>query len=144
MALNIENFPIDGSERNRRLNLLVNAARKLDNLAGDNLIKITSTEHGKTIKLDFNKLMERVPKFGVGGGIRKAYVKDTPAAVETVDCYLDTDATGTEVTVNCSVIGGTALNSALSRLADGELIFVAYVGGEWWCLGAPFQTICNA
>ncbi len=71
--------------------------------------------------------------------VRKAYVKTTPAAVETVDCYLDTDATGIEVTVNCSVIGGTALNSAVPRLADGEIIFVVRLANDWWCL-TTFQA----
>jgi len=71
-----------------------------------------------------------------GGGteIRVAYVKTAPGATTTVACYLDTDATGEEITVNCEICGGTALNSAVPRLADGERIFVVYKNGAWWAL----------
>ena len=72
---------------------------------------------------------------GTGGGaVRNAFVKTTPAAVETVVCWLsDTDGTGDEITVSCSVIGGTALNAAYPRLADGELIAVFNDGTNWRC-----------
>ena len=71
--------------------------------------------------------------------VHKAYVKTTPGVVETVACYLDTDNTGEEITVTCSIIGGSALNSAVPRLADGELIFVSSIGGTWYCL-TTFQA----
>ena len=78
--------------------------------------------------------------FSAGGSAtRKAFVKTTPGAVETVACYLDTDATGEEVTVTCSVIGGAALNSAVPRLADGEAIFVTDIAGTWHCV-TTFQA----
>ena len=72
-------------------------------------------------------------------GIRKAYVKTTPGAVTTVTCYLDTDSTGDEITVTCSVVGGSALNSAIPRLTDGDLIFVSNIDSTWYCL-TVFQT----
>ena len=71
--------------------------------------------------------------------IRKAYVKTTPGAVATVVCYLDTDATGPEVTVTCSIINGTALNSAIPRITDGDEIKVYLDGSTWRCVDA-FQT----
>ncbi|MCK4959192.1 MAG: hypothetical protein KAT00_07320, partial [Planctomycetes bacterium] len=74
-----------------------------------------------------------------GGGVRMAYVKTTPGAVSTVDCYLDTDGTGDEVTVTCSIAGGSQLNSAIPRIADGDLIYIAEIDGSWVCL-TTFQT----
>ncbi len=70
--------------------------------------------------------------------IRKAYVKTTPGAVETVTCYLD-EMAGSEVTVTCSVVGGAALNSAIPRLTGSELIFVGEIDETWYCL-TVFQT----
>ena len=69
-----------------------------------------------------------------GTGVRKAYVKTTPGAATTVDCYLDTDATGEEVTATCSVSGGGNLNSAIPRIADGDLIFVTEIDDAWYCV----------
>ncbi len=67
--------------------------------------------------------------------IRKAFCKNDAGAGNTIDCYLDEDATGQEVTVNCSIAqGGTNLNTCLPLLANGDLIFVTPIGNEWWCL----------
>jgi hypothetical protein len=77
------------------------------------------------------------------GGISMAFVKTAPGAVTTVDCFLRTDTTGTEITVNCSVIGGSGtekLNSAVPRLVDGSLIFVQQFGVDWYCTQAFIAT----
>jgi len=69
------------------------------------------------------------------GPIRIAYCKENAPADATIDCYLDTDATGEEVTVTCHIAqGGTALNAAAPRLADGDIIMVMNVEGTWRCL----------
>lgn len=118
---------------------------KLDNLRGDQFIEIKQSGAGTVVSMNLAKVRERVAKNGSGGGeggIHKAYVKDPPGAVTTLTCFLDTDTTGTEVTVNCSVIGGGGsikLNSATPRLIDASLIFVADVDGDWWCV-APFTA----
>ncbi len=66
---------------------------------------------------------------------RVAYCKDDAGAAVTIDCYLDTDATGTEITVTCFIAqGGAALNAALPRLADGDGIIVSKIGATWRCL----------
>ena len=66
---------------------------------------------------------------------RVAYCKDDAGAGATIDCYLDTDATGTEITVTCFIAqGGAALNAAVPRLADGDGIMVTKVGATWRCL----------
>ena len=71
-----------------------------------------------------------------------AYVKTAPGAATTVTCYLDTDGTGEEITVNCCICGGSALNSAIGRLEDGKPLFVVYITAleAWWCIGSPFQA----
>lgn len=73
------------------------------------------------------------PATGGSGGIRKAYCKAAAGAATTITCYLDTDATGEEVTVNCSVVGSANLNAAVPRLEDGSLIFVWNDAGTWRC-----------
>jgi hypothetical protein len=71
----------------------------------------------------------------IGGAVRVAYVKTTPGATNLVDVYLDTDATGEEVTVTCSVLGlSTNLNEAVPLLTDGAQMFVAKMNGIWYCL----------
>lgn len=66
-----------------------------------------------------------------GGGLRKAYASAAAGAGATISCYLDTDATGELVTVNCPICGGSALNTAIPRLADGSLIMVWNDAGTW-------------
>lgn len=66
---------------------------------------------------------------------RIAYCKEDAPADNTIDCYLDTDATGTEITVTCFIAqGGSALNNAAPRLKDGDGIMVSKIGGTWYCL----------
>ena len=88
-----------------------------------------------------NLTRRQLPSFSASspGLVRKAYVKTTPGAATTVDCYLDTDATGAEITVTCSVVGGGNLNAAVPRIADGNLIFVTNISKTWYCV-TVFQT----
>ena len=130
----------------RKINELVEAANAFKGLSGDGLIKVRHTIGGATIQLDTKAVEARIPKRGRGGGggARRAFVKTTPLAVETVVCWLsDIDDEGEEVIVSCDVVGGSALNSAWPRLADGEPILVQFVSGNWRCTNL-FQTICNA
>ena len=69
---------------------------------------------------------------------RLAYCKTDAGAGATIVCYLDTDASGSEITVNCSIMNGTNLNESLPRLVDGKWIMVTKVGANWYCI-APFQ-----
>ena len=66
------------------------------------------------------------------GGNRKAYCKADAGAATTIVCYLDTDATGTEITVNCPISGGGNLNACTRRLQNGDLIIVTNIGGTWY------------
>ena len=63
--------------------------------------------------------------------IHKAYAKNDAAALERIDCYLDTDATGEEITVYCEIAGGTELHTAIPRLEDGDMITVWNDNGTW-------------
>lgn len=64
---------------------------------------------------------------------RLAYCKTDAGAGSTIVCYLDTDGTGTEITVNCNISGGSNLNAALRRLEDGDRMIVAKIGANWYC-----------
>jgi len=66
---------------------------------------------------------------------RIAWCKDDAGAGATIDCYLDADNIGTEITVSCSIAGlGINLNEAVPRLEISDKIFVTKVGATWWCL----------
>ena len=69
---------------------------------------------------------------------RIAYCKTDAGAGTTIVCYLDTDGTGTEITVNCSIMNGTDLNAAVPRLEDGGVLLVTKVGDTWWAIH-PFN-----
>ena len=70
--------------------------------------------------------------------IHLAYVKDTPAGVTEVNCYLDTDAAGEEIVVYCKIADGsggtTKLNAAVPRLTDGDELKVVKIGDYWRCI----------
>ena len=66
---------------------------------------------------------------------RIAYCKDDAGAAATIDCYLDTDGTGTEITVNCNISGPlNVLNEATRRLEDGDSLLVTKVGASWYAI----------
>lgn len=74
----------------------------------------------------------------VSGGtadIRVAYCKTDAPAAATMQCYLDTDHTGQEVTVYFSISkGGTQLSECAPLLKDGDPIQVyRSASGEWRC-----------
>ncbi len=70
---------------------------------------------------------------GLANSVRKAYCKTAAGAATTIVAFLDTDTTGTEITVACSIAGGGNLNSAIPRLTDGRLIFVTNLSETWYC-----------
>jgi len=67
-----------------------------------------------------------------GAGLRNAYCKDDAGVGSTIVCYLDVDGTGTEITVNCSISGGSNLNAAGRRLEIGNRLAVYKVGANWY------------
>ncbi len=78
--------------------------------------------------------IRKVPlQTGTGSIVRKAYCKDDAGAATTITCYLDTDATGQEVTVNFSIAGGGNCNTAIPRLSDGDMVFITKYEGSWYC-----------
>ena len=89
---------------------------------------------------------QRRRRHGRGGGKggssrnRNAYAKAAAGAGTTIVCFLDTDATGDEITVTISIAGGSDLNSALPRLEDGTLLTVWNDAGTWRNAGNPFQA----
>jgi len=76
---------------------------------------------------------------GGGVGIRKAYCKTAASTGATIVCYLDTDGTGEEITVTCTLIQATNLNACFPSLADGTMMPVWKDGDTWrslwWFMG---------
>ena len=75
----------------------------------------------------------------LAGAVRLAYCKTDAGAATTIVCYLDTDATGAEITVECDIAGGGNLNAATPRLTDGLAMPVVDIDGTWYSL-FPFQA----
>jgi len=71
--------------------------------------------------------------------IHKAYCKTDAGAATTIVCYLDTDGTGKEITVTCTIAGSGNLNQAEPHLTDGLEIEVWNDNGTWKPVGQIFQ-----
>jgi len=109
-----------------RLNELIAVARQVENMTGDDTIKVRHTASGINISMD------RQRRGGNATGIRKAYAIVDAGAGATIDCYLDVDSSESEtINVTCEIAGGTALNAAIPRLEDGDLIHVYYDVDTW-------------
>jgi hypothetical protein len=67
-----------------------------------------------------------------GAGVHNAFMKADATAGLTDDCWLDVDDPGSDtIEVNFPIAGGSDLNEALPRLADGDLVSVWDDGGTW-------------
>ena len=65
---------------------------------------------------------------------RIAYCSEAAGADATITATLD-HTTGAAITVTCLIAqGGTALNEAVPRLADNDMIMVSKIGATWHCL----------
>jgi hypothetical protein len=72
--------------------------------------------------------------------IRRAYAATAATAASTLTCYLDTDNTGSTVTVNFTVYGTANLSEAVPRLVDGSVVFVMLIGASYYCVNL-FQYV---
>lgn len=119
----------------RRIEQMRQMALAVWNLRGDSYIKVKRTTDSVRLSLDVNQLLPRIPKGSVyATRIRSAFCKTDAGSNSTIVCYLDTDTTGDEITVNCVICGGTALNEAFPRLADGTRLFVFNDDDTWRAL----------
>jgi len=75
------------------------------------------------------------PVSGGAADIRIAFCKTDAPAAATIQCYLDTDHSGQEVTVHCTISkGGTQLSECAPLLEDGDPIHVYLsASGQWRC-----------
>lgn len=70
--------------------------------------------------------------------VHVAYCKEISGFGSTIPCYLDTDLTGQEITVNCMLYeGGIDLASCAPLLAVGDPLLVVKVEGDWYAV-IPF------
>jgi hypothetical protein len=122
------------------LNRLWNKVEKLDKIRGDGMINFKRAGGGITANINMAAIRKKLPRGGSGGGaVHKAFPVADAGAGATIECYLDTDATGEEITVNCSIAGGTDLNEAIPKLTNGLTIFVRKFGTDWHCVNV-FQA----
>ena len=133
--MTVERFTSGKPETQRKLNLLVDAVRSLQNLNGDIFIRAANTPAGTTVRLNIAAVLERIMKNSEGGGgvgLRRAFVKTTPGATTTLVCWLDVDGAN-EVNVICTIYGGGNLNEAHPSFVDGDELWVTYnaIAGEW-------------
>ncbi len=134
----VERFTSGKLETQRKLNLLVDAVKSLQNLNGDVFIRTANTPAGTTVRLNIAAVLERIMKNtggdgGSGIGLRRAFVSAAPGATTTLVCYLDADGVGSTINVICTIYGGGNLNVAHPSFVDGNELWVAYntIAGEW-------------
>ncbi len=76
-----------------------------------------------------------VVRYGsTGNSLRWAFCSEDAAFGNTLDCYLDTDGTGTLVTVYFKLINCSNLEDGHLTLTDGVPIPVMKRSGNWWCI----------
>lgn len=128
----IHPFTKGNPEARRKMNEIVDAVNNLMRMTGDGFVNVQHGMNGATtISLSMNELRARFLNFGGGAVLRKAFAAAAAGASGTIACYLDTDGEGDTVNVVCEVAGGTNLNAALPRLADGDMITVWDDAGTW-------------
>jgi hypothetical protein len=81
------------------------------------------------LSLNLLALLRRIPHPRGGAADRRAFVKSEPVSGTSVEVYLDTDTTGEEVTVTCTLYddsgeGGTFAAITRPRLTDGCSLWV--------------------
>ena len=124
---------------NKNLNELVKQCKKIESAKGYGNGFLKNTDN--TFSFFFGKKGK-----GTGGGgntVSIAYCKTDSPDSDEIQCYLDTDETGTEVTVKCLIINGTSLMHSAPFLNDGDPVWVTEVsvGGttSWYIIGLPFN-----
>ncbi len=125
----LDDFTNGNPELQVRFNELLAVARKVENITGGGLVKVQHTANGININVERRGIGNRS-----GTIIRKGFVKAAPTASEdTVDVYLDTDATGDEVEVDFEnmISGDTDLDNCFPPLVDGLCVPVWNDGGTW-------------
>lgn len=84
---------------------------------------------------------------GMHGNVNRiAYCAAGAGGANSIVCYLDTDVTGTIISVNCIIAGGGTLNTASPRLTVGLKMIVTKIGATWWSTTVFQRTedcLCN-
>ena len=76
-----------------------------------------------------------VVRYGsTGNSLRWAFCSEDAGSGNTLDCFLDTDGTGTLVTVYFKLLNCSSLDSGHLTLTDGVPVPVMKRGGSWWCI----------
>ena len=87
----VERFITGKPEQNRKLNLLVDAVKSLQNLNGDVFIRAANTPAGTTVRLNFAAILERIMKNSKGTG-DTIYVGEVTSAINHEDDSAAIDA----------------------------------------------------
>ncbi|HRS71426.1 MAG: hypothetical protein OEV87_01225 [Phycisphaerae bacterium] len=69
-----------------------------------------------------------------GNSLRWAFCSEDAGFGNTLDCFLDTDGTGTLVTVYFKLLNCSNIEDGHFTLTDGVPIPVMKRGGNWWCI----------
>lgn len=76
-----------------------------------------------------------VVRYGsTGNSLRWAFCAQDMGSGNTLDCFLDTDGTGTLVTVYFKLLNCSNLEDGHLTLTDGVPIPVMKRGSNWWCI----------
>lgn len=69
-----------------------------------------------------------------GGSVRWAFCAEDAGTGNTLNCFLDTDTTGTEATVYFTLLNCNHLEDGHLSLTDGVPIPVMQRNEQWWCI----------
>jgi len=125
-----------------QLNRWLREFNKLNNLRGDEFIKIKKSGAGTTVSLDLDRARTRLSRkpgtstAGAGGAsVRRAVCNQDAGFTNVIYVNLFDETTGIEITdgvefvdynipVTCNISGGIHLNSSLPRLEFSDQIFI--------------------
>ncbi len=139
----VERFTSGKLETQRKLNLLVDAVKSLQNLNGDVFIRTANTPAGTTVRLNIAAVLERIMKNSGGGGLIEVCkmslsgTQNAPANLLTqitLDTIIYDDTSGGDIANNRINITSAGLYAIIARAA------IAHAGSAGVATSFAFTT----
>lgn len=97
----------------------------------------TKSAGPETMQVGYGTFHRKKGVVSSGGGgtpIRNAFCKNDAGGGKYIQVYLDTNLTGEQVYVECTLIGATNLSQCFPTLTEGVRIPVWFDSTHWRCL----------
>ena len=138
--MGVQPFTSGPPELVAKLNEMVRIINQLENMTGDGLVRVNQTTGGRSLSLNVDGLLQRLPKESAGSGgdtggtlVNRAICQeDAPSgSVISCDIYGSSGVIESDADVTCLMSGGGDLNEASRRLEIGDSMFVTKVDDIW-------------